>query len=302
MLAWAASALVASALLLAFPARADDESAGVAPGAFRAEPAGAVFGLAAQVSLDGEWIEVVTELRASAPGALLRLVLPRFGWLGAGETYPDRHFPELVVTLDGQAVAPTDNYTVRAGGKDVTALVRAAGLDPYAVAETPPFVQAGQNRQPALDALLAARAVTRAPEGLLAGWTVQRQIGLALPAGRHRVSLRYKARPSLALAGTPLRPGAVRWAEYCLTPAAGAGLRPRGSTGGAVLVRTTAVPVAVSGAPPSRIGLTVSDRRDGSLSVMCSADGRAVVNPGAGQAMKAGPDGAVHVLTIGPPG
>ena len=95
-------ALACAAGLAAVPVWANDESAGVAPGTLRAAPASNVAVSAVRVTLADDQIEVTTDLAVRNVQALLRFDLPRFGWLGEAEPYPDRNFPELLVTIDGR--------------------------------------------------------------------------------------------------------------------------------------------------------------------------------------------------------
>ena len=292
-------ALIIPVLSVASPAVADDESAGVMPGRLRAEAPGALSGGAVHVALSGDRVEVAASVVVRAERAGMHLDMPRFGWLGEAETYPDRQFPELAVAIDGRAATLRDRFDARFRGRDMTVLVRAAGVDPYVIADTPPFVQVPDGRQAAVDALLAAGAVTRAPEGLIARWTVQRRIGLVLRRGRHRVTLRYKARPGFVLSDVPLLPGTARWTDYCLTESTATVLFRRASSGGAVVLRNYAIPVGVGGVRTGSVHLTVDRRTPRSTVIVCSAAGTALIDPPAGQPVKAGPDGALHMLSIG---
>lgn len=288
-------------LLVAAPAAADDRGDGVAPGAFRAAPAGAVTAMGAAVTLDGERVGVTLRVVARPVPrgqASVRLDLPRFGWLGEGESYPDRQFPELAVSVDGRVVAPVEDFTASARGRDVTAAVRAAGLDPFAIAETPPFVEAAPGRRAAFDALVAGGAVRQAPEGHLAAWSAARMVRVPLRAGAHAVAFRYTARPAFAL--TPLPAADVRWADYCTTRAAVARVLVRTVGRGPVVVRRYAIPVAVDGRRP-RATLRVRGA-DAALTVVCGANGAALADPAGFVAVRPGVDGVVRVLRVVRPG
>lgn len=295
-----AAALAGAALLLASPAHADDQSDGVAAGTMRLDPAAAAAATSARVTLDGTAAEVSLLLVLKAAGTF-HLDLPRFGWLGEAETYPDRNFPELKVIVDGRPAAPADTFAAWARGRDVTAAIRAAGLDPYAVAATPPVVGAPAGGPAALDGLVAAGIVTYAPEGLLAEWTVARRLATPLAAGRHVVSLRYTARPAFALVTPSERAASVRWADYCLTPAAATALLARQGLAGPVIMRRYVIPVSLGGIAPAMISVRVA-RSGGGMTLLCGAGGRAAVDPTGDVAVRAGDDGAVHVLRVARPG
>ena len=297
-----ARAGAAALLLLAAPASADDTSAGVPAGVFRAEPAGGVALGAVAVTLDGEQVRVA--LSVSARGrAAVRLDLPRFAWLGEGELYPDRHFPELTVEVDGRAAAPADSFVATVGTKDVrsdvTGAVRAAGVDPFAIAETPPFVQPAPGRQAAFDALVAAGAVRQAPEGMLATWSAARTVRVTPGAGAHVVAFRYKARPAFALqqAGAP----DVRWADYCTTAGAAARVLARAGLRGGFVAKQYVVPVALYGARPRAVTLRVSSDAGGAA-IVCGSGGRALVDPAGVVPVRAGADGTIRVLRMVRPG
>ena len=84
------------------PAAADDSSKGVQLPGWQAEPGGSVTVTAAAIVLDGQTATATLTLAGGRPAPVrLSLTTPRFGWLGEGEPYPDRQFPELAVRLDG---------------------------------------------------------------------------------------------------------------------------------------------------------------------------------------------------------
>jgi len=267
----------AAALLLAWPAAADDSSAGAAPGALAAEPAGAVTLSAATLSLDGDEVRLALTVAVRGSGATMRLDLPAFGWLGEADAYPDRSFPDLRLELDGRAAAVRSGFTATANGRDVTEAVRAAGVDPFAIAATPPVIAAPPGREDAVARLVAAGAAQRAPEGLLATWTAARWLSLPVPAGTHRLTLRYTALPAFALlpqgrtpaarlANTPLDDQATRacLAQHAAAPAVARLLR------GAVVATRFTVPVQPADAPPRPVAVRLPPER-ASVTLVCGA-------------------------------
>ena len=281
-------------MICATQVRANDTSAGVPAGSFRAEPAGAVTERSAAVTLDGEQVQVTLSV-VSRRGSAILLRLPQFGWLGEGEPYPDRQFPELQVEVDGRAVVLKDSFAARASGHDVTATVQAAGVDPFAVAETPPFVEAMPDKRAAFAALVAAGAVRQAPEGTLATWSVARSVRATPGTGAHTVTMRYKARPGFALQ----LPGSndVRWSDYCITSDGAAQLLARLGLRDGFLVKRYVVPVAVDGGGQRAVSLDVSQQA-GAAAIVCGAKGQAVIEPTSRMAVRAGTDGAVRVLRV----
>jgi hypothetical protein len=283
---------------LTTPARADDVSAGVAPGPITAAPAGRTHVTAIRVALAGRQIEVATALSVERLPVTLHLDLPRFGWLGEAEIYPDRHFPELKISVDGKPATVPSSFSAWKGGRDVSALVRAAGVDAFAVAETPPIVAPVRGRQPAFAALLAAGAVTRAPEGMLAGWDVQRHIAVPLGSGLHNVIIRYKARQALTLAQLPTPGDAAMWADFCLTPARAAALLNNHRNGRTVAMDRYRIPIGVNGQTPPRISLRMNAPPAGAMTVVCGADGRPAINATGSRLVRAGRDNALHILYV----
>lgn len=305
------------------PLLAIDGSEGVPLGQLHAEPPGAVSATAAaRISLEGKELSVILPLAVRGQATVLRLDLPRFEWLGDGETYPDRHFPELRAAVDGRPVTPTDDFRVEEHGRDITGLVRAAGLDPFVVADGPSFVKPVRGRQAPFDALVVAGAVQRlpdyiiAPGEMLADWTAQRIVRIAPGAGAHVVTLRYKARPGFALVTLRSRRGAMpavaaalrgtglasREVQSCLASAmADPTLARRGLTR-AILVQHFAVPLFVpNGSALVRVS-PVSRRVATVVCRVAAPSGVAIDPPNDGVRAMAGTDGAVHVLRIAPPG
>lgn len=286
--------LTAALLLLAMPARADDGSAGAVPGRFRAEPARRAMLTSTRIKLDGEQVRVALGVAVRANTAI-RLDLPRFAWLGEAESYPDRQFPELKVDVDGRPVSTAEDFVATVKGRDITSALRAAGVDPFAIAATPPFIEATPGKQTAFDALVASGAVTKAPEGFLAGWGASRIVRVAPGAGAHVLTYRYTARPALGL--DTLASANVRWADYGMSPGTATRVAARHGLRGSVVVKRYTVPAVLDGIPPRAVTLRVS-REVGAMTIVCGAGGTALIDPAGEVAVKAGSDGAVHVLRI----
>ena len=281
-------------LQLAAPARADDESAGVVPGPFRTMPGGGARLDAVSVTLGGDKVGIA--LTATFRGmAAIQLDLPSFGWLGEAETYPDRQFPELAVDVDGRPVSPATDFVAAVNGKDVTAGVRAAGIDPFAIADTPPFVQPLPGRQAAFDALVASGAVTKRPEGFLAGWSASRMVRVAPGAGTHTLGFRYKARPAFVLRTSGS--GSIAWGDYCLSPKAAMRLLARRDLRGSVVVQRYGFPVTLDGARPRTTTLRVTGQA-GATTIVCGANGMPLIDPVGEVPVMPSADGSVRLLHL----
>ncbi len=147
----------------------------------------------------------------------LSLTTPRFGWLGEGEPYPDRQFPELTVRLDGKPVAPAAGFRAFAGAREITELLSADHLDPFAITLTPPYLEPLDPSAPALDALAAAGAVSRRDGKTLAAWTVERTLTVSVPGGPAVVlATSWQARPAYDYLPADRTQAGPRLAPYCL--------------------------------------------------------------------------------------
>ena len=102
------SRCMTSAILwvLAAAATAAGSSVGVPLPGLKADEGSNVSARSCSVTLVGDKATVELELAATSEQPALLIDGPLFGWLGGSEAYPDRHFPELEVDIDGTKVAP----------------------------------------------------------------------------------------------------------------------------------------------------------------------------------------------------
>jgi hypothetical protein len=170
------------------------------------------------VTLSGRDVRVEFDLHTTGnPGALL-IEGPSFSSLGDSDAYPDRHFPELEIRIDGASVDPEDRYQVFMGKTDITAAIRLDGMDPWAIARNPPVIAAKPEAR-SWKALEKMHAVQPSGEDYLANWTARRLLRIPLhTSANQRIELRYRARPAfMHLASDQLLAGG-REAAYCLSP------------------------------------------------------------------------------------
>lgn len=261
-------------------ARANDSSSGVALPAFTVQPPDSFVPSSSRISLKGETVEL--RLDGKVPvgrQARLTLALPGFEWLGAAEPYPDRHFPELTFKLENTNAPIMDTVKVEYRGADITETVRAAELDPFAIADTPPFVDLSAAKQPALQELMRLGALAKDDgDNLLARWTAARAVRLDVPSGgKHTLILAYKARPAFALFQRSALPTSRQLSAYCVTPAqlANAGIWADGQT----ILFEHAVPAGVSDSQPVPIQIRDLGTAGGAagLVAFCTANGTAFV-------------------------
>lgn len=298
--------LVAGLILLSAQAQADDFSNGVMLPGMQSTPAGSVRVTSGRIVLrdDQVAVSVTTEVPSGSIGHVV-IHGSRFGWLGEGETYPDRQFPELRASLDGTRVTVTSSFSAFVGSTDISASLRDAQLDPFVIAQTPPFVSAVSGHETAFNKLVAQGAIQKSDDGNLAQWDAARDIGMTLGKNsRHTLALTYTARPAYALVPFNRLGATVPLASYCLSKADVAQIRGYSATDRPLVVRQYAVPVGLDGKPVAavQVSVTASGKSDShhALVVFCGADGNATIGRTSDVSAAAQTDskGVMHILTI----
>ena len=298
--------LVAGLSLLPMQARADDASNGVMLPGMQSTPTGSVRVVVASVVLRAD--QVAVSITADvAPGRVGHVVIhgPRFGWLGEAETYPDRQFPELQASVDGTAVVLNSSFSAFAGSTDISATLRDARLDPFVIAQTPPFVGAVAGHELAFNKLVALGAIEKSDGGSLAHWDAARDIGIALgKGGQHTLTLTYTARPAYALIPFKRLGATVPLASYCLSRTDLARLRGLSVAGRSLVVRQYAVPVGMDDKPVAKVQVSVTasgkPEPEHALVAFCGADGRATMGRTSDVSAAAQTDskGVLHILAV----
>jgi hypothetical protein len=249
----------------------------------RAEPAGSVKAASATLALRAGKVEVTLTVNAQAAGNALTIQMPRFGWLGESEMYPDRQFPELEILVNGAPAKMESSFAAFVGTEDVTNAVRKAGVDPFAIADTPPFVTATGGAQ-AMDALLRVGAVEKSGSDYIAKWTAQRKVRVTLAAGRSTVTLIYKARPAIALRRFEQTTRASSLAPVCLTAADLSAALGHPAAAITFVVTEYAIPLSVGDVAPAEdvtISADVSEAGTRPLVAFCGAGGKTVTGKNA---------------------
>jgi hypothetical protein len=268
----------------------------------RSQPAGSVIVSAASLLVRSGQVDLTLTVNVQPrQDASIGVQMPRFGWLGEAEAYPDRQFPELKILVDDVAAPMESSVAAFVGSVDVTPQVSAAGVDPFAVANTPPFVNSSAARPATLDALERLGAIEKYQRGYLAKWTVSRSVKARLTAGVHTVSVRYKSRPSFGLLRGAQISRPTYLTKYCLT--ANDLTRVLGKVDGTTTFAVTEedVVVSVDGRRPGRVSVTVDPPTDRSaLKAFCGVDGRSVLAHAADVQSSARPDpmGTVRILSV----
>ena len=291
------------ALVLPAATRADDETPGLVLPGLRSNPRGRIESKATSLYVHGGNVSVTLKLSAGKDAALA-LRTPRFGWIGDADPYPDRHFPELKILLDGKPAAFESRVRAFVGRADVTAVIRGAGLDPLVVADSPPFVVPKEPGQ--IASLEKLGVIHKSDDGYLADWEVERDVNVEVAAApRRTLTLAYKARPTYGLFSRKHIQAPALRARYCLSRAAiGARLGRQPSSAG-FPTNLYAIPATIDGHASKAVEVEAVplDPNGGlpALVAFCGADGRGVVGGGAGVKGLARTDGkgVVHILAVG---
>jgi hypothetical protein len=272
------------------------------------EPAGSVTVSQASLVLRSGQVEVT--LTVSVPrglGGSVSIQMPRFGWLGDGETYPDRQFPELQIVAGGVPATMESSFAAFVGSADVSEALRSAGIDPFAIAQTPPFVTAKTGGAPALVALERLGAVEKYEGEYLAKWTAQRKVKLALKPGPDTLKLTYKPRPGYGLLRFDQITRPAYLAKYCLSAPALESIFGHSAANRMFVVLEYAIPSSIDDKPPLSLSIAADalgkEEMKRSVVAFCGTDGKAVIGQATNVKTSARTDakGIVRILSIGTP-
>jgi hypothetical protein len=295
--------LIISLLTLTSVSRADDRSTGVSLPGLMAVPPGSVRATEAWIDLRGDGVTLRLQIRQTGKTAALRIQGPRFVWLGEAEPYPDRNFPELRATLDGSPLSDGSTAAIFMGQHNITTEIRDAGLDPFVIAETPPFVDRPTGHgQTAFDRLIGKHAVEREDNRFFARWSAQRLFEFNLgsnPASAFSVS--YSARPGFALLALDDLERGLTLGSYCVTaPELRKWLTSNRRTEKSVVARNYFIFAGIDSQVPPDIRVHVADGN----AVFCGSDGKAVFSHPNDVPVRAraGGGGVVRMLRLVSPG
>jgi hypothetical protein len=211
-----------------------------------------------RVTLSGEHVSVDLSIHADSPQAALLIEGPLFGSQDENKPYPDRHFPELEIHIDGAAVAPEDRFSAFMGKTDITGAIRDAGMNPWAIALDPPVTPVRPESR-VLKALERLRAVQRAGDEYLAKWTARRLLRIPLQdSANQRIELRYLARPASSELQSDQLLTSERQAVYCVSPARANAMLHTGSSPRLVHVTEYSIATGIDGRPAPSVMLTKS--------------------------------------------
>jgi hypothetical protein len=271
--------------------------------ALEGDPVGSVHASSWIVGIVGNHVSEVLAVSTEGdiPALLLRSSL--FGWSGPASPYPDRHFPELQIRVDGAPARLEEGFEAFAGRRNVTNMLRSLAMDPWAVTRTPPYTTAAAENAPLLRAFVTVGAVEKSGDGYLAKWQARRVVRIPLaPESPHRVELNYEGRPAVALLKSGELDTAARERTYCLSTSELRHLPPAPAGGPWLAVSEFTLPLGIDQVAPQAVTLSWSAagaERKGLL-FFCGPHGKGLVKRGAFSHESAAVDetGTVHVLRV----
>jgi hypothetical protein len=268
------------------PLRAEESRTGVPLPGLESDPAGTVVPGSCTVNVMARNVRVDLAAGTAADTPALLLSGPVFGWSGASDPYPDRHFPELEIRIDGAPMMPEDRFEAFVGKTNVTNLIKSAEMDPWAISRTPPFTLAHPRNIQILNVLKNVDAFERSGDGYLAKWTARRLIRIPLKTARvQRVELSYTLRPATSVMTPDQLDTTSREKSYCITPDELKRLTGSGSPTATLTVSEFTIATGIDGKPPTSVILNVSPKSgaeaDGPTDLFfCGPHGKPVAKKG----------------------
>jgi hypothetical protein len=245
-------------MVLAGSANAQDWSGGAPLPGLKADEGTVVSPQSCSVTLQGAKATVELELAATSDQPALLIDGPTFGWMGETEAYPDRHFPELEVRVDGTLIAPEGYFLASMGKRDISSLIRRAGIDPWAITHSPPIVSSPKDPF-WLQALEKTGAIEHSGDDYIAHWSAQRVVRIPLKmAPQVQLQLSYLARPAFRQASPDDLLTGEREAAYCVSPKQVHAKLHAKANSGPMSIKEYSIATGIDGRPAPRILLTKS--------------------------------------------
>jgi hypothetical protein len=288
------------------PLRAEESRPGVPLPGLESDPAGTVVPRSCTVSVMARNVRVDLSAGTTADTPALLLSGPFFGWNGASDPYPDRHFPELEIRIDAAPVTPEDRFEAFVGKTNVTNLIKWAEMDPWAISRTPPLTSAHPKNAQVLNGLKNVNAIEPSGDGYLAHWTARRLIRIPLKAVPvQRVELSYTLRPATSLMTADQLDTTSREKSFCITPDQLKRLARSGSPAATLTVNEFTMATGIDGKPPTSVILNVSQNSGGEVSgptylFFCGPHGKPTAKRGSvtRERIEVDDQGIVRVLSV----
>jgi hypothetical protein len=266
-------------------ARAAESSDGAPLPGLRSDENSNVVAESCLVTLSGDNITVELSVSTTDSEPALLLEGTPFHWVGETDAYPDRHFPELEIRIDGAKVTPEERFEAFMGKFDITYAIRTAGMDPWAIARSPPITPINPDSRQ-VNMLEKMHAVERSGDHYLAHWTARRLLRIPLKTAAHQaVALSYLARPAFLqllpdqlLTDTQVSP-------YCASRGQISALLRAGSKSRPVKITEYSIATGIDGHPPTTVRLNTSIGGGGGvpsrvLTFSCGPQGKSIAVAG----------------------
>jgi hypothetical protein len=290
----------------AAPLCAEESRVGVSLPGLEADPAGSVIPQSCAVSVMGGKVTVDLSASTTSDRPALMLNGALFGWSGPRVPYPERHFPELEIRIDGEPAPFDDRFDAFAGKMNITYLLKLAQMDPWAITRTPPLAGSHPKNAQALKVLKNVGAIERSDDDYIAKWTARRLLRIPLNAGpEQRVELNYTARPDSAVMTVEQLDTTSREKSYCVSPKQLKRLTHSASSPVWLAVDEFIIPTGIDGKAPASVILTMSssaagDGKSSAYLLLCGPHGRPIARRGAVSRERAEVDdgGILRVLSM----
>jgi hypothetical protein len=296
--------LILFPLLFCSQARAEDDADAVVLSGLHAIPPRIVKVASSSITIRQGAIYVSIATQAEDTAAL-DVNGPEFKWLGEQDSYPDRQFPELKISVDHAPANVQDDSTAFFGSKDITGELKEAGIDLFTISQSPPVIFSTPQNQKIFNKLLAIGAIAPLGGQDVAAWSARRDVSFSLGEGAHLVTLQYNARPAITLLPSVQLDKALPLAAYCLSGAALHRAAAHAAKHGYVLAAQYSIPVGIDGGTGKTVAIDLANPGGATLpaamAFFCAPDGKPVAAPNGAAHSAAKPDasGVVHILTLG---
>jgi hypothetical protein len=302
--------LIVSVLIatLAHSAYAAESSAGAPMPELKSDEGSNVVAETCSVTLSGDEATVELSVSTAASQPALLIEGTSFGWLGETEVYPDRHFPELQVRIDGRLVTPQERFEAFMGKNDISYAIREAGMDPWAIARSPPVTPVNPGARQ-IHILERMHAVEHAGENYLAHWTARRLLRIPLKtAARETVTLSYLARPAFSqLQSDQLLTGAQQ-AAYCTSLKQVSAMLHTSSKPRPLKITEYSIATGIDGHPAHTVTLRTSIEVGAAATArafifVCGPHGKSIAGSGnlTDRPVQADQQGTLHVIKVSEP-
>jgi len=264
-------------------ARAAESSDGAPLPGLRSDENSNLVAESSLVTLSGDNTTVELSVSTTDREPALLLEGAPFHWVGETDAYPDRHFPELEIRIDGAKVSPQERFEAFMGKFDITYAIRAAGMDPWAIARSPPITPINPDSRQ-VNMLEKMHAVERSGDHYVAHWTARRLLRIPLKTGAQRVALSYLARPAFSQLPPDQLLTDAQVSPYCASRGQVTALLRSGSKSRLLKITEYSIATGIDGHSPPTVWLNKSTGGGGVpsrvLTFSCGPQGKSIAVAG----------------------